>query len=144
MEADHPVAEHGEEEGRHYPHGHNVKQQHCCVVGGGAVCPGVPLPASGKQQNLDSRLAAFWQTATGLCDCKAFFVLNRKLLISGQRDATDAVCQLQAIQAGGWRLLNGFNVKLLPSHKASTVVQTWVGKLVVWQAAQQHSSSSAS
>ena len=45
VQADHPVAEHGEEQRGDHPHGHNVKQQDCCVVGGRAIGSRIPLPA---------------------------------------------------------------------------------------------------
>ena len=102
MQANHPVAEHGEEEGRHHPHGHNVKQQHCCVVGWGPIRPGIPFPA--------------------LCKHKSW---------------THAVFQLQLVQAGGWWLLIGCTVNLLPTHSLGTVIQTWVKGLLIWQAAHQ-------
>ena len=45
VQADHPVAEHGKEEGRNHSHGHDVEQQHCSVVGWSAVCASIPFPA---------------------------------------------------------------------------------------------------
>ena len=53
VEADHPVAEHGEEEGRHHPHGHNVKQQYCGVVGPGSIRACISLPTHHSQDSHD-------------------------------------------------------------------------------------------
>ena len=45
VQADHPIAEHREEQRGNHSHRHNVKQQDCCVVGGSAIGPCIPLSA---------------------------------------------------------------------------------------------------
>ncbi len=45
VQPDGPVAEHGEEDRRQHPHGHQIERQHGGVVRVGAVRAAVPLPA---------------------------------------------------------------------------------------------------